>query len=398
MNESKRRRRRGGGRKRRPAFRPNARHHSPEPPGTLKPTSGILEILSKGFGFLRQASHCYQSDPEDSYVPAALIRRYDLKTGSELTGEHTWKKGRPQLQTLLTVDGFDLEQLVPPPVFSRLTSIDPIEKFRIADGNDASLRILDLITPVGKGQRGLIVASPRTGKTILLQKLGKSILEFHPEAHLIVLLVDERPEEVTEMKRTLDTEVIYSSNDQLPQRHVKVVEMVLERSRRLVERKRDVVILLDSLTRVARAYNSQNKGRGRTLSGGLGVETMAKPREFFGAARKIEEGGSLTIIATALIDTGSRMDDVIFEEFKGTGNMELILHRRLADRRVWPAVDINKSGTRKEEKLRTPEEQHKINLLRRALADQSPENALTLLLAKIEKTQSNQQFLSMLRV
>ncbi len=281
--------------------------------------------------------------------------------------------------------------------FSRLVCIDPIERLEIDLGNDPNLRIIDLITPIGRGQRSLVVAPPRTGKTIILKKLAQAIVEFHPEIHLMVVLIDERPEEVTDFKRSVDAEVVYSSNDEPASKHVRVVEMVLERSRRMVEAGKDVVLLLDSLTRVARAYNNQTKDRGRTLSGGLGARSMEKPREFFGAARKIEDGGSLTIVATALVDTGSRMDDVIFEEFKGTGNMELILHRGLAEKRVWPAIDIKKSGTRKEEKLRSEETQHKVNLVRRALATQSADEALRILLSKIEKTKSNSQFLSLLK-
>ncbi len=281
--------------------------------------------------------------------------------------------------------------------FNRLTCIDPIERLEVDRGKDPSLRIIDLIAPIGRGQRSMIVAPPRTGKTIILKKLAQVIREFHPEVHVMVVLIDERPEEVTDFKRSVDAEVIYSSNDEPATQSIRVVEIVLARARRLVEAGVDVVILLDSLTRVARAYNSQTKDRGRTLSGGLGARTMEKPREFFGAARKVEDGASLTIVATALIDTGSRMDDIIFEEFKGTGNMELVLHRGLAERRIWPAIDIKKSGTRKEEKLRSPETQRKINLVRRALSTQSTEEALRVLLSKIEKTTSNQQFLEMLK-
>ncbi len=360
------------------------------------PAQGVLEILPKGFGFLRTADNCYQSDPSDVFVPANLIRQHRLQTGCELSGEVSSAGGKRQFRKLFTVDGVEPSVYENHVAFGRLVSIDPVQRLKIAQDNDLSMRVLDLIAPIGKGQRSLIVSPPRAGKTVLLQKLAQAIVKNHPEVHLMVVLVDERPEEVTEMRRTVDAEVIYSSNDESAQRHVKVVEIVLERARRLVEAGRDVVILLDSLTRVARAYNNETKGRGRTLSGGLDARTMMKPREFFGAARKVEHGSSLTIIATALVDTGSRMDDVIFEEFKGTGNMELILHRNLADRRIWPAIDIHKSGTRKEEKMRPPEEQAKINLLRRALADQSPENALSLLLSKLEKTNSNEQFLSML--
>ena len=326
-----------------------------------------------------------------------LIRRYDLKTGCEITGEAVRGRRNHRLRSVETVMGGapeDFKQVTP---FTRLTCIDPIERLEVDLGNDHSLRIIDLIAPIGRGQRSLIVSPPRTGKTILLKKLAQVIREFHPEIHLMVVLIDERPEEVTDFRRSVDAEVVYSSNDEPATQSIQVVEIVLERARRLVEAGVDVVILLDSLTRVARAYNSQTKDRGRTLSGGLGARTMEKPREFFGAARKVEDGASLTMVATALIDTGSRMDDVIFEEFKGTGNMELVLHRGLAERRIWPAIDIKKSGTRKEEKLRSPETQHKINLVRRALSTQSTEEALRVLLSKIEKTTSNQQFLAMLK-
>ncbi len=366
--------------------------------GKLEEVKGVLEILPKGFGFLRTLDNCYQSDPGDVFVSANMVRQYKLQTGSEVVGQAAAGGGKRQLRKIATIDGVEPSVYETLPTFGRLTSIDPTERLRIAESNDISMRVLDLIAPIGKGQRSMIVSPPRAGKTVLLQKLAQSITAEHPEIHLIVALVDERPEEVTEMRRTVDAEVVYSSNDESAQKHVKVIEILLERARRLVEAGRDVLILLDSLTRVARAFNNETKGRGRTLSGGLDARTMLKPREFFGAARNIEHGGSLTIIATALVDTGSRMDDVIFEEFKGTGNMELILHRNLADRRIWPAIDINKSGTRKEEKLRDAEEQQKINLLRRALADQSPENAITLLLSKLEKTASNQQFLGMLNV
>lgn len=367
--------------------------------GNSKPVSvaGVLEVLSDNRGYLRLADNRYCPHSQDVFVPPDLIRKLDLKTGCEIKGIAVSGRKSPRLQSVDTVMGIPPEQFRQLTPFSQLTCIDPIERFEVDRGNDHSLRIVDLITPIGKGQRSMIVASPRTGKTILLKKLAGVITEFHPNVHLIVLLVDERPEEVTDFKRSVEAEVISSSNDEPASQHVRVVEMVLERSRRLVEAGVDVVILLDSLTRVARAYNSQTKDRGRTLSGGLGARTMEKPREFFGAARKIEGGASLTIVATALIDTGSRMDDVIFEEFKGTGNMELVLHRGLAEQRIWPAIDIKKSGTRKEEKLRSPEVQNKINLVRRALSGQSPQDALRVLLGKIEKTSSNEQFLSMLK-
>ena len=360
------------------------------------PLQGVLEVLPDGYGFLRDARNSYQSTNQDPFLPAGMIRETGLRSGCSVNGIGAVRNGKLQVHKIESIEGVGPDQFGQRQEFTKLTSIDPIEPLRIAEGNDLSMRILDLITPIGKGQRGLIVAPPRTGKTILLQKLANSIVEQHPEVHLMMVLVDERPEEVTEMRRSIKAEVIHSSNDHPSERHIKVVEMVLERARRMVEMGNDVVILLDSLTRVARAYNSQTKGSGRTLSGGLDIRTMAKPREFFGAARKAEEGGSLTIIATALIDTGSRMDEVIFEEFKGTGNMELFLHRPLADRRIWPAIHIHQSGTRKEEKLRPPEVQRKVNMLRRALADASPEDALQLLRSKVEKTASNDQFFSML--
>ena len=307
--------------------------------------SGFLEITPRGFGFLRSAANSFQPAQDDIFVPASTIKKWGLRQGSEIVG--LTSNGRPkaksksaQLIRIETVDGKDLEEYRRLPEFSQLTSVNPFERIRIDGTNDLSLRVLDLISPVGKGQRGLIVAPPRTGKTMLLQKLAKTIAACHPEIYLMIVLIDERPEEVTDMQRLGAGEVVPSSADRPASQHVRVAEMVLHRARRLVEAGEDVVILLDSITRLARAYNSVNKGTSRTLSGGLGAGVMTKPREFFGAARKVEEGGSLTILATALIDTGSRMDDVIFEEFKGTGNLELVLHRGLADRRIWPAVDI----------------------------------------------------------
>lgn len=358
-----------------------------------QPAEGVLEILPDGFGFLRQPANGYQSGSDDIHVPRTLIQKERLREGSFIVGVSVAGKGKNlQLSRIDQVDGINPEQYRKRPEFSRLTSIDPYQRFRIDESGDLSMRVIDLLTPIGKGQRGLIVASPRTGKTMLLQKLAQSIASAHPEVHLMVVLIDERPEEVTEMKRTVQGEVIYSSSDELSGRHVKLADMVLERARRMVEAEQDVVILLDSITRMARAYNVEHRGRGRTLSGGLGVGSMNKPREFFGAARKLEEGGSLTILATALIDTGSRMDDVIFEEFKGTGNMELVLDRNLADRRIWPAISLQASGTRKEEKLREPQIQSKVNLIRRALADLSKEQAMQALIRKLEATSTNQEF------
>ena len=391
-----RKRRRSGPQRRRrssSAEESPAQHHDSSPVSVR----GVLEVLSDGRGYLRLAENRYSPDGQDVFVPLELIRKHDLKTGCEITGEAVRGRRNQRLRSVQTVMGGAPEEFKEVTPFHRLTVIDPIERLEVDQGNDPSLRIIDLIAPIGRGQRSLIVAPPRTGKTIILKKLAQVIREFHPEVHVMVVLIDERPEEVTDFKRSVDAEVIYSSNDEPATQSVRVVEIVLERARRLVEAGVDVVILLDSLTRVARAYNSQTTDRGRTLSGGLGARTMEKPREFFGAARKVEDGASLTIVATALIDTGSRMDDIIFEEFKGTGNMELVLHRGLADRRIWPAIDIKKSGTRKEEKLRSPETQRKINLVRRALSTQGTEEALRVLLSKIEKTTSNQQFLEMLK-
>ena len=357
---------------------------------------GVLEILPEGFGFLRRLENRYQPHPADVHVPRGLIRSLQLKPGSEIRGKVTSQAegGRKrQLGEVELVDGVDPAQARERPQFRSLVSVDPFERLRIDAFNDESMRVVDLLTPIGKGQRGLIVAPPKTGKTMLLQKLAQSISEAHPEVHLMMVLINERPEEVTEMRRTVKGEVLYSSSDEMSKKHVNVAEIVLERARRLVESGRDVVILLDSITRMARAYNIEHRGTGRTMSGGLGAGSMTKPREFFGAARKVEDGGSLTILATALIDTGSRMDDVIFEEFKGTGNMELVLSRELADRRIWPAIDIPASGTRKEEKLRDPATQRRVNLLRRALSDLSPERAMQALLRKLGETPSNQAFL-----
>ena len=360
---------------------------------------GVLEILNEGFGFLRKLENCYQPNPRDVYVGRGLIKTLSLRPGSYVVGRAGGSGDggkKVQLTEVETVNGLTPEEAEKRPGFQKLTSVDPFERLRIDESGDISMRVVDLLTPIGKGQRGLIVAPPRTGKTMLLQKLAHSISEAHPEVDLIVVLINERPEEVTEMRRTVRGEVVYSSSDEMSRKHVNVAEIVLERSRRLVEGGRDVVVLLDSITRMARAYNIEHRGTGRTMSGGLGAGSLAKPREFFGAARKVEEGGSLTILATALIDTGSRMDDVIFEEFKGTGNMELVLSRELADRRLWPAVDMHASGTRKEEKLRDASAQRSVNLLRRALSDLNPERAMQALLRKLGDTPDNQAFLKML--
>ncbi len=373
--------------------------NEPVDPSLLEPVVGILEVLPDGFGFLRAKENEYQPDGEDVFVSTHIIRQHQLREGSFIRGYAAPGRNRSkglQLKEIVEADGATPEEYARREPFQRLTCIDPIERLRIDETGDISMRILDLVAPIGKGQRGLIVAPPRTGKTVLLQKLALAVQQVHPECHLMIVLIDERPEEVTDMRRSTGAEVIASSNDEMTRKHVRVAEIVLERARRMVEAGEDVVILLDSLTRMARAYNVEQRGSGRTLSGGLDAKTMQKPREFFGAARKCEEGGSLTIIATALIDTGSRMDQVIFEEFKGTGNMELVLHRPLAEKRVWPAIDIHKSGTRKEEKMRTEEVQEQVNLLRRILADRKVEGAMEALVSKIEKTESNAEFLSLL--
>ena len=361
--------------------------------------SGFLDLHTKGYGFLRRIENGFQPRREDLFVPADMVRRFRLRQACFVEGHADNGSGRGQrkLVRIHSVEGRAPSQYASLPEFNRLTSVNPFERLRIDETNDPNLRVIDLVAPIGKGQRGLIVAPPRTGKTVLLQKLADSITRCHPEVELITVLIDERPEEVTEMKRLGAGLVVDSSSDLPPQRHVRVAEMILQRVRRLVEAGRDVVILLDSLTRLTRAYNSTTRGNSRTMSGGLGAGIMIKPREFFGAARKLQEGGSLTILATALVDTGSRMDDVIFEEFKGTGNMELVLHRELADRRLWPAIDIRLSGTRREEQLRDEKMQARVNLLRRALSTLSPERAMETLLKKIEQTPDNPTFLNSLQ-
>lgn len=365
----------------------------------LHETSGYLDLNAKGFGFLRQLDRGFEPGPHDVFVEASMVRSRKLKPGSLIEGLAVNGAGQKsdRLVKLTAVDGLDASDYSGLPEFSRLTSDNPHERLHIDETNDPSLRVIDLVAPIGKGQRALIVAPPRTGKTMLLQKLASTVDQCHPEVELIILLIDERPEEATEMKRLGAGLVVDSSSDMPPERHTRIAEMILQRARRLVESGRDVMILLDSITRLARAYNSLHRGKSRTLSGGLGAGSMLKPREFFGAARKTQEGGSLTIVATALIDTGSRMDDVIFEEFKGTGNMELVLHRGLADRRIWPAVDISLSGTRREEQLRDETTQNQVNLMRRALSNLSAEKAMAALLRKIQETPDNASFLKQLK-
>lgn len=358
---------------------------------------GVLEILPDGFGFLRSPNYNYLPSAEDIYVSPAQIRRFDLKKGDTVCGTIRPPKEKEKFFALLKVDKINgklPEKARERILFENLTPLYPDERIVMETTREQlCTRVLDLAAPVGKGQRGLIVAPPRSGKTILLQNIANAIAINNPEIILIVLLIDERPEEVTDMQRIVKGEVISSTFDEPPERHVQVAEMAIEKARRLVEHGNDVVILLDSLTRLARAYNTIQPHSGKILTGGIDANALHKPKRFFGAARNIEQGGSLTIIATALIETGSRMDEVIFEEFKGTGNMELVLDRRLADRRVYPAIDLIKSGTRKEELLYHPNELEKVYLLRQAVADLSPLDAMNLLLGRLKKTNSNVEFL-----
>lgn len=368
-----------------------------ENPNEVLYGEGVLEILPDGFGFLRSPNYNYLPSAEDIYVSPAQIRRFDLKKGDTLCGTIRPPKDKEKYFALLKVDkinGRSPEKAKERILFENLTPLYPNERIVMETTKEKlSTRVLDLASPVGKGQRGLIVAPPRSGKTILLQNIANAIACNNPEIVLIVLLIDERPEEVTDMQRIVQGEVISSTFDEPPERHVQVAEMAIEKARRLVEHGNDVVILLDSITRLARAYNTIQPHSGKILTGGIDANALHKPKRFFGAARNIEQGGSLTIIATALIDTGSRMDEVIFEEFKGTGNMELVLDRRLADRRIYPAIDLIKSGTRKEELLYHPNELEKIYLLRQAVADLAPGDAMNLLLGRLKKTNSNVEFL-----
>src|SRR5512136_2876813 len=363
---------------------------------------GVLEILPDGFGFLRAPDYNYLPGPDDIYVSPSQIRRFDLRTGDTVSGQVRPPKEGERYFALLKVEAVNFEnpELVKEKIlFDNLTPLFPNQRFRLeTTGEEISMRIMDLITPLGKGQRGLLVAPPRTGKTVLLQKIANSITKNHPEVILIVLLIDERPEEVTDFQRSVKAEVVSSTFDEPATRHVQVAEMVIEKAKRLVEHKRDVVILLDSITRLGRAYNTIVPPSGKVLSGGVDSNALQRPKRFFGAARNIEEGGSLTIIATALIDTGSRMDDVIFEEFKGTGNMELHLDRKMADRRIFPAVDINKSGTRKEELLLPRDELHRVWILRKVLSPLSQVEAMELILDKLGKTKGNKDFLDNMAV
>ncbi|MCL4849428.1 MAG: transcription termination factor Rho [Acidobacteria bacterium] len=361
-------------------------------------SEGVLELLPDGFGFLRAPDYNYLPGPDDIYVSPSQIRKFDLHTGDTVSGQIRSPKEGERYFALIKVEAVNFEapgQAREKVFFENLTPLYPQERIRLETaGDNLSARVMDFMTPIGKGQRGLIVAPPRTGKTMLLQSIAQSVAANHPEVFLIVLLIDERPEEVTDMQRSVQGEVISSTFDEPAQRHVQVAEMVIEKAKRLVEHKKDVLILLDSITRLARAYNSVIPPSGKVLSGGLDSNALQKPKRFFGAARNVEEGGSLTIIATALVDTGSRMDDVIFEEFKGTGNMEIHLDRKLVDKRVFPAIDIQKSGTRKEELLISREDLNRIWVLRKVLNPLSPVEAMELLLDKMGRTRSNADFLS----
>jgi transcription termination factor Rho len=359
---------------------------------------GVLEILSEGFGFLRSTDSNYLPGPDDIYVSPSQIKKFGLRTGDTTSGQIRPPKDNEKYFALLKVESINFDDpgvVRDKIIFDNLTPIYPNERIKLeTEQNSLSTRVMDLFTPIGKGQRGLIVAPPRTGKTMLLQHIANSITQNHKEIFLIVLLIDERPEEVTDMIRSVKGEVISSTFDEPATRHVQVAEIVIEKAKRLVEHKRDVVILLDSITRLARAYNTVVPSSGKILSGGIDASAMQKPRRFFGAAKNIEEGGSLTIVATALIDTGSRMDEVIFEEFKGTGNMEIYLDRKLAEKRVFPAIDINKSGTRKEELLLESNDLSRTWLLRKVLQPMNPVESMEFLLEKMVDAESNQDFLN----
>ncbi len=365
---------------------------------------GTLEILPDGFGFLRSPDYHYLSCPDDIYVSPSQIRRFGLQTGSTVAGQIRPPKENERYFALLRVEAINYEdpnELVEKAAFDDLTPMHPDARIVLeSPPGGLEMRVVDLIAPIGFGQRGLIVSPPRAGKTILLQKMAQSVLHNYPEAYVIMLLIDERPEEVTDMEREVkgaNCEVISSTFDEPASRHIQVSEMVIEKAKRMVEYRRDVVIFLDSITRLARAWNSECPNSGKLLSGGIDANALQRPKRFFGSARKVEEGGSLTIIGTALVDTGSRMDEVIFEEFKGTGNLEIVLDRALVDRRIWPAIDINRSGTRREERLLDSEELRRVTILRRVLHDMNPPEAMELLTSRLEKTQTNAAFLMSLK-
>lgn len=360
-------------------------------------SKGVLECLPDGYGFLRAVDYNYLPSPDDIYVSPSQIKKFNLRTGDTVSGQVRPPKEGERFFALLRVEAVNDEtpdKIRDRALFDNLTPLYPNNRLRLETApGEYSMRIMDLLVPIGKGQRGMIVSPPKAGKTILLQKIANSILRNHPEVFLIVLLIDERPEEVTDMERSVNAEVVSSTFDEPPERHVQVADMVLEKAKRLVETKRDVVILLDSITRLARAHNTVVPHSGKILSGGVDANALHRPKRFFGAARNVEEGGSLTIIATALIETGSRMDEVIFEEFKGTGNMEIILDRKLSDRRIFPAIDVNRSGTRKEELLLESDELNKVWILRKLLSDFSTVEAMEFLLEKMRGTKSNKEFL-----
>lgn len=360
---------------------------------------GVLEILQDGFGFLRSATASYLAGPDDIYVSPSQIRRFNLRTGDTIAGKIRPPKDGERYFALLKVDTINFEPLENAKnkiLFENLTPLFPDERLVLETGNgsteDMAGRILDLASPIGKGQRGLIVSPPKAGKTIMLQNVAEAICRDAPEAHLMVLLIDERPEEVTEMQRSVRGEVIASTFDEPPARHVQVAEMVIEKAKRLVEHKYDVIILLDSITRLARAYNTIVPSSGKVLTGGVDANALERPKRFFGAARNIEEGGSLTIIATALVDTGSKMDEVIYEEFKGTGNMEVHLDRKIAEKRIFPAINIRRSGTRREDKLTTPAELQRMWILRKLLAEMEDVAAIEFLMSKLKQTKTNDEF------
>lgn len=360
-------------------------------------SKGVLETLPDGYGFLRSANYNYLPSPDDIYVSPSQIKKFNLRTGDTVSGQVRPPKEGERFYALLRVEAVNSEtpeHVRDRALFDNLTPLYPNKRLKLETSpGEYSMRIMDLLSPIGKGQRGMIVSPPKAGKTILLQKIANSILRNHPEVTLIVLLIDERPEEVTDMERTVDAEVIASTFDEPPERHVQVADMVHEKAKRLVETKKDVVILLDSITRLARAHNTVVPHSGKILSGGVDANALQRPKRFFGAARNVEEGGSLTIIATALIETGSRMDEVIFEEFKGTGNMEIILDRKLSDRRVFPAIDVNRSGTRKEELLLEAEDLNRVWILRKLLSDYSTVEAMDFIQEKMRGTKTNKEFL-----
>ena len=381
---------------------PNAQIDGPEREGAqvIGIIEGILELHPKGYGFLRDPKNNYASGKNDPFVPASLIEKYKLREGSSLKGEivHGTKAQGPRFRSVETVDGRSLEDYAKVRSFDELTAVNPFERIRLETGvTPLTMRVMDLLTPLGKGQRALIVAPPRTGKTMLLQEIANSVSINHPEMHLIVLLIDERPEEVTEMRRRVRGEVIASSMDRDVESHVRLSQLIFERGKRIAEAGGQVFILLDSITRTARAFNKWVGNTGRTMSGGLDVKALDLPKKMFGTARRFDEGGSLTVVATALIDTGSRMDEVIFQEFKGTGNMELVLNRQLADRRVWPAIDIGLSGTRREELILSPDELDGIIMLRRSLVSLNQIEAMEQLVKTLARFPSNKEFLTKIR-